>query len=86
MNNFTYTDKPGFTVQELSPVMSVMTESLPQESNITFHNRATGGEMLKITEDGFYVRGKRVEADEREAAAVYRAFKQWLVEAALVRN
>ena len=85
MSKFTYTDKPGFAAQELHPVMSIMTKSLPQESNITFHNRTPGGEMLKITEDGFYVRGKRVEADEQEAAAVYRAFKQWLVEAALTR-
>jgi hypothetical protein len=42
--------------------------------------------MLKVTEDGFYVRGVKVEADEKEAAAVYRAFKQFLVHHALTKE
>lgn len=36
-------------------------------------------EMLRVAEDGFYVRGVRVEADDREAATVYNAFKEFLV-------
>jgi hypothetical protein len=36
-------------------------------------------EMLRVSEDGFYVRGVRVEADDREAATVYAAFKEFLV-------
>jgi len=36
-------------------------------------------EMLKITEDGFYVRGVRVPADENEAKTVYEAFKSFLI-------
>lgn len=36
-------------------------------------------EMLRVAEDGFYVRGVRVEADDREAATVYAAFKEFLV-------
>jgi hypothetical protein len=41
----------------------------------------TGGgeEMLRVAEDGFYIRGVRVEADDKEAKHVYEAFKQWLV-------
>ena len=35
-------------------------------------------EMIRITADGFYVRGVRVPADEKEAKTVYEAFKQWL--------
>jgi hypothetical protein len=35
-------------------------------------------EMLRIAEDGFYVRGVRVEADTDESRKVYAAFKQWL--------
>jgi hypothetical protein len=35
-------------------------------------------EMLRITAEGFYVRGQRVPADEHEAQTVYLAFKQWL--------
>lgn len=63
-----------------TPVMSV--ES-PPETKITFH---TGdNEMLKITQDGFYVRGVRVPVDDKEAEAVYRAFKQFLVWSALAQ-
>ena len=46
-------------------------------NTVTFHMGPS--EILKITEDGFYVRGKKVEADENEAASVYSAFKQFLV-------
>ena len=42
-------------------------------------------EMLRITEDGFYVRGVRVPADDQEAETVYNAFKQWLAWAQLQR-
>ena len=40
-------------------------------------------EMLRVAEDGFYVRGVKVEADEQEAKKVYLAFKQFLVWAEL---
>ena len=43
-------------------------------------------EMLKITKDGFYVRGVKVPQDEREAEAVYNAFLQWMSYMALTRN
>jgi len=64
-----------------TPVLSV---TAPPENNIVFH--AGPSEMLKVTEDGFYVRGVKVEADEKEAAAVYKAFKAFLVHHALTRN
>jgi len=63
------------------PVLSV---SSPPESNIILNGRDS--EIFKITEDGFYVRGKKVPADENEAAAVYKAFKEFLVYHALTRN
>ena len=51
------------------------------------HNNITltggGEEMLRVAEDGFYVRGVRVEADAKEAEQVYKAFKQWLTWASL---
>jgi hypothetical protein len=55
-----------------------------QHDNITL----TGGgeEMLRVAEDGFYVRGVRVEADAKEAEQVYKAFKQWLTWASLAKN
>ena len=42
-----------------------------------------GEEMLRVAQDGFYVRGVKVEADEKEAKAVYEAFKQWMTYAIL---
>jgi hypothetical protein len=44
---------------------------------------AGGEEMLRVAEDGFYVRGVKVEADAKEAQAVYNAFKQWMTYAIL---
>ena len=43
----------------------------------------TGGgeEMLRIAEDGFYVRGVKVKQNKREARAVYDAFKRWMTHA-----
>lgn len=43
-------------------------------------------EMIRISADGFYVRGIRVPADEKEAETVYEAFKQWLAWANLQRK
>jgi len=42
-----------------------------------------GEEMLRVSQDGFYVRGIKVEADAKEAEAVYKAFKQWMTYAIL---
>jgi len=43
-------------------------------------------EMIRIDQDGFYVRGVRVPADEQEALTVYNAFKQWLAWANLQKR
>jgi hypothetical protein len=54
--------------------------------NITFTTGGTVEEpILKISEEGFWVRGVKIEQDENEAAAVYKAFKRWMVEAELRR-
>jgi hypothetical protein len=42
--------------------------------------------MLKITRTGFYVRGKLVDQDDKEAEIVYNAFKEWMVYSALTRR
>lgn len=59
----------------------------PEPSAITL---MTGGqnsdEMIRIDQTGFYVRGKKVEQDDKEAEIVYNAFKQWLAWAQLQRN
>ena len=83
MSNFS-----GFVAQEVGSVIPKTVFSVEQKenqgSNIVFHTGPS--EMLKITQEGFYVRGKKVPADEKEAEAVYQAFKQFLVWAALTRN
>jgi hypothetical protein len=42
-------------------------------------------EMIKITQEGFWVRGVKVPQDDKEAEVVYNAFKQWLAWANLQR-
>jgi hypothetical protein len=59
----------------------------PEEGNITFHaGNELGDEMLKITKTGFYVRGKLVDQDDKEARIVYNAFREWMVYSALTRK
>ena len=63
-----------------SPVLSV---SAPPKNNIVFN---TGpAEMLRVAEDGFYVRGQKVPVDCDEGLAVYRAFRNFLAYHALTR-
>jgi hypothetical protein len=47
---------------------------------------AGSSEMLRVAKDGFYVRGVRVNQDEKEAEKVYNAFNQWLTWATLARD
>lgn len=43
-------------------------------------------EMIRVTKDGFWVRGVKVEQDDKEAETVYNAFKQWMAWAALTQR
>jgi hypothetical protein len=45
-----------------------------------------GAEMLRVTPDGFWVRGVRVKQDDTEAETVYNAFKAWMSWAQLNRD
>lgn len=56
-----------------------------KENSISFHGH-DNDEMLKLSRDGFYVRGVKVPADAQEAQAVYEAFKAWLTWANLQRR
>jgi hypothetical protein len=47
---------------------------------------AGGAEMLRVSTDGFWVRGKKVEQDDNEAQVVYNAFKSWMSWAQLNRD
>lgn len=56
----------------------------PEPNNIICYAGAT--EMLKIGPDGFWVRGVKVPADDKEAETVYNAFKQFLTWSELNRR
>lgn len=47
---------------------------------------AGGVEMLRVTPEGFWVRGAPVKQDDTEAQVVYNAFKAWMVWAQLNRD
>lgn len=59
---------------------------LDNQDNLITMTTGASGEMLRVTKTGFYVRGVKVEQDEKEAEHVYNAFHQWLTWAALTRN
>jgi len=71
----TYTLNP---IKDATPIMTVN-----KNNTITF--LVAGDEILRMGEDGFYVRGVKVEVDNDEPVKVYTAFKEWLVWQQLVR-
>jgi len=55
----------------------VLTLNGPNEPNaVTFFSG--GVETLRISDKGFFVRGKKVVVDDNEAQIVYNSFKEWL--------
>jgi len=46
---------------------------------------AGGEEMLRVGPDGFWVRGIKVEQDDKEAQIVYNAMKEFLTWSQLTR-
>jgi len=71
---------------EIGKNMNIISTPSGQTNNIAFN---AGGdavnEMLRITPEGFYVRGVKLEQDEHEAKLVYDAFRAWMTWAALER-
>ena len=55
-----------------------------QYNNITF--TVSNTEMIRVAQDGFYIRGAKVPVDDKEAETVYNAFKQFLVWSELHRS
>jgi hypothetical protein len=79
----------GFEAQEIGQLIPNATfvvdpEFEAQQNSLTMI--AGGCEMLRVANDGFYVRGKKVPADDREAEIVYNAFKQFLTWAEMNRR
>jgi hypothetical protein len=65
------------------------------DSTYTFQNThnpntitclAGGAEMLRVSPEGFWVRGEKVDQDDTEAQAVYNAFKAWMTWAQLNKD
>jgi hypothetical protein len=56
----------------------------PKSNNIICNVGPT--EMLRVAEDGFYVRGEKIPVDDKEAETVYNAFKEFLVWSRLHRD
>ena len=82
MSNYNLNDQNVVTRSEHNVEYQFHT---PEKPNAISLMMAGQDEMLRITEHGFYVRGKKVPQDDREAAVVYNAFKQWLAWANLQR-
>jgi len=50
--------------------------TIADKHSVTFF--CGGDEILRVSQDGFYVRGQRLEQDDKEAEQVYNSFTQWL--------
>ena len=85
----------GYNFRPLQNVVNNWARELPDEPNFTFDSGAEpnnitmisgGKEMLRVAEDGFYIRGTKVPVDDKEAETVYNAFKEFLVWSRLSRE
>ena len=72
-----------YTIAETNPEAKLVLE--PEPANATTFYSA-GVEILKISKDGFWVKGVKVPADDREYKEVYNAFREWLVWEGLARE
>lgn len=54
------------------------------QNSVSFH--CAGEETLRLSPDGFYVRGVKLEQDDNEARIVYNSFKEWLTWSQLNRG
>lgn len=66
--------------------MSYVIRETAPPSSVAFHTSPEDVPMLTISENGFWVRGVKVEQDENEAKNVYNAFCQWMTYNSLTRN
>ena len=76
------TGDPWVFAQQREPE-PVITMAAPPENSLVLH--CAGTEMLKIAQDGFYVRGVRLKQDDNEIKEVYNCFKEWLAWSTLNR-
>ena len=60
-------NKPDITVSDIN---------LTPPNTVTFFSG--GIEVLSCSDKGFWVRGKKIKQDDKEAQTVYNSFKEWL--------
>jgi hypothetical protein len=60
--------------------------SMAHKPSNTITCLAGGDEMLRVTPEGFWVRGVKVAQDDKEAEVVYNAFKAWMTWAQLHKD
>lgn len=84
----TYAVKPSMTLAQWNQNIEQTTYSLHETNPDAAITMMAGGadEMIRVTKDGFYVRGVKVPQDDKEAETVYNAFKQWMAWAALTQR
>ena len=63
-----------------------LTVGVNNNNHNTIVLNSNSSEMLRVAKDGFYVRGVKIDQDEKEAEKVYNAFHQWLTWATLNRD
>jgi len=61
-------------MNKTDPVLTVNSSENPNTT--TFF--CGGVETLRISDEGFWVRGKKIRQSDREARIVYNSFKEWL--------
>ena len=66
---------PCYVCGPLTPAVDSAADSVPQHA-ITLRNGSDV--MLRISSEGFWVRGEKVEQGPNEATEVYEAFKAFL--------
>jgi hypothetical protein len=76
----------GVEAQEIGQLIPEAVLSVSPAAQNTISCYAGGTEMLRVAQDGFYVRGVKVTQDDKEAETVYNAFKEFLVWSRLNRD
>ena len=59
------------------PYTASITVASNLKADMVFSNPTTGKEMVRISSDGFYVHGKKLDQPETEARELYDAMIKW---------
>jgi hypothetical protein len=76
----------GFGITDEFQEMTIDDLVRGQSSRNNITCMAGGAEMLRVSPEGFWVRGEKVAQDSNEAETVYQAFKAWMTWAQLNRD